>query len=171
MDPSSEPIIVPDAETWKAFEFNAREEWRKRHKKMSGRKSVRDKVMPLICESWLELRRGEVTHAGQYQITKHAWKKNRKFKRATYKKYTAEFVTLLAIAADREQLSEYDRKLLEKTTPALTRRVNQFKEALAGATAEAKGPEITSHQKVARQLAQSSKALLPSIEAALRKIS
>jgi hypothetical protein len=165
MNLSSEPIIVADAETWEGFESNARKEWRKRHKKKSGRKSVANEASKLIIESWLELRVGDMT---QYQIRKHAWKKDKSIGESTYKKYTSRFVTLLALA-DRDQLTENDKKLLEKATPALAQRVNNFKQALGNAITQGEGFTPSYNHKLAEQLAQESRELLASIQAALRK--
>jgi hypothetical protein len=138
---------VPDAETWKAFESNARKEWRKHHKKRSGKKSVAKEALALIIESWLELRHGKMT---QYGIAKDAWKKNKKFSYRTYKKYTFEFVTELAIMGERHQLSENDKKLIEKATPALARKVDAVKEAHKNATTSDEGLRVSPHHDLAK---------------------
>lgn len=128
-------LEVPDANTLKEFQSNARAAWLMRYpesKKKRGRKAFDRKVYKLVTEAWLELR----DHEGmtQYKIAQRAWRKDKSISAPTYKKYTSEFVTLLALAGNRVQLNDNDKMLLANATDALTKKVDRYHQALFNMT-------------------------------------
>lgn len=166
----SEPYILKDTGELKTFLAQAQKAWESRHpdrKKTRGKKSVAKEVYAFISEAWLELRtQGEMT---QYKISKCAWKKNKKRSIHTYKKYTSEFVTLLALAGARVQLNDNDRELLAKTTGALTKKVARYQQALSAMTEQGGQLIAPSNDGFAQQLGNATAELLGSIIKAVSK--
>lgn len=168
--PNPQMLEVPDAETLKEFEYNARAAWRLHHpekKKKRGRRRVDREVFRLISEAWLELRTQE--GMTQYKIYKHAWKKNKNRKEATYKKYTHQFVILLATAGNHAKLNDNDRKLIENATVALTRKVNRYQKEMITATEESERSLAPAHAALAHGLGEAAAEAYDAIVSAISK--
>jgi hypothetical protein len=170
-------LQVPDAETYQEAVSNFRKVWCERHRekcKRRGRPSKHIKAMQLICEAWLELRqRGKVT---RYKMAQRAHKRDISIKLATFNKYARLFMVTLLAASAPNQLTQIDRKYLEKSAPSLGRKLTIFQQALAHASGQSTGNDYmtgavsSDPASLAEQFAQTTVELVASIEEEVRKM-